>query len=143
MLTDPTVVSPGQQVSWFTTLCRSSSSERLVAKLETEEKIGLVRLDQIDNNNHSVCVGLDIHMDYRGQGYARKIYDEVFKETFLFMDMHRVWLLVASYNTRAYSLYQKLGFIEEGRHREALFKKGQRHDYIQMGILKDECYKDL
>lgn len=137
MLTDPTVVSPEQQVAWFAKLQSSSKSRRLVATLNGNP-VGVVRLDDIDLHNHSVCVGLDIEKSYRGQGLAKPIYRELFQYLFQDLTMNRVWLLVAAYNKRAHRLYTELGFVEEGKFREALYKDNQYHDYILMSILRDE-----
>lgn len=137
MLTDPTEVTSDQQLKWFYNLQNSKTSIRIIAKLE-EVPIGIIRIDQIDWHNLSVCVGLDIHKDYRGKGYAKEIYRQIFNYTFDFMKMHRVWLLVADYNWRAIKLYTKLGFKKEGMQREALLKSGNYYDYMMMSIMENE-----
>jgi len=137
MLTDPTIVTPEQQQIWYRRICNSNSSKRLVVWISDEERIGLVRVDNMDTHNHSVCVGLDIHKDYRGKGYAKVIYKKIL-EFYFMIHMNRVWLMVASYNERAISLYKSLGFKQEGVQREALYKNDKYHDYIIMSILKDE-----
>ena len=137
MLTDPHVVTREEQLSWYRRLRRSRSSQRLIAFVNNQ-KVGVVRVDQIDSYNKSVCVGLDIHKDHRGKGYAKLIYRAVFKEYFDTHKFNRVWLYVASYNTVARRLYKALGFLEENVQREALYKDGVYHDYIGMSILKGD-----
>lgn len=39
---------------------------------------------------------------------------------------------------KAISLYRKIGFKHEGVSRESLYRNGQWHDIIHMGILQDE-----
>jgi RimJ/RimL family protein N-acetyltransferase len=137
MLTDTNFVNEYQQAAWFENLCLSSKSKRLVIELN-KEKIGLIRLDEIDHINKSICVGLDIVRDYRGKGYGKNAFllllDYVFNE----LNMNRAWLLVAEFNERAYNLYKKIGFVEEGRQRERLYRFGKYYDYIMMSILKKE-----
>lgn len=136
MLTDPTVVSPEQQLAWFDKMKSSKSSQRLIVYLDSAP-IGIVRIDQIDYANRSVCVGLDIHKDFRGKGYAKLIYSRILTEWFSDRKFHRVWLMVAAYNNRARNLYKSLGFLEENVQREALLKDGKFHDYYGMSILED------
>lgn len=135
-LTDPTIVTPEQQQKWFEKLTQNKTAERWIIENEYKEKVGLIRLDNIDVNNRSICVGMDIEKTFRGQRLAKPIYEQLI--SLLFTEYHRIWLLVAEYNKRAYHIYQSLGFKEEGKHREALFKNGQYYDYILMGLLKEE-----
>jgi RimJ/RimL family protein N-acetyltransferase len=137
MLTDPHIVTKQEQEKWFQNLKTSKTSKRIIAFYQ-DKPIGLIRLDQIDYHNKSICIGLDIHQDYRGKGFAKKIYQYIFDEWFINAEFNRIWLLVASYNTIAYGLYKKLGFKEEGIQREALYKNSKFHDYIMMSILKKE-----
>ncbi len=134
MLTDPHQVSVEEQFVWFVKLQGSKKSQRLVAFLDNVP-IGVVRLDQIDYYNKSVCVGLDIHKDYRGKGYSKPIYEEVFKKWFGEEKFHRMWLLVISYNTVAKNLYKSLGFVKEGTQTEAIYRDGQYWDYDMMYML--------
>lgn len=140
MLTDPTIVGKDQQIIWFDKLQRSNTSKRVVA-FDGEEPVGLVRIDSIDYDNSSVCIGLDICKKFRGKGYAKKVYKEVLKEWFEIQGMNRVWLMVASYNMVAKHLYTSLGFKKEGVQREALYKNNTFFDYEMMSILRSE-YND-
>lgn len=140
MLTDPRIVTPEQQEAWFAKLQASKSSVRQIAFID-DVPFSVIRLDQIDYDNKSVCVGLDIHKDFRGKKLAKPLYQEIFKEWFEDRGFHRVWLMVASYNTRAVNLYTSLGMTREGTQREALLKEGVYHDYHIMSILEQEYVK--
>jgi len=141
MLTDPREVSKEQQKSWFEGLQKSKSSERWVAE-HKGAPIGVIRIDHIDRNNNSVCIGLDIHKDFRGKGHAKPVYSMIFRHWFDKEKMNRLWLLVAKYNEVALNLYKKLGFKEEGVQRQGLFRDGKYHDYVMMSLLKKE-YDEL
>ncbi|MEM7440919.1 MAG: GNAT family protein [Pseudomonadota bacterium] len=54
------------------------------------------------------------------------------------LGLHRIELRVIDYNTRAQACYAKLGFVEEGRARQAALVDGQRHDDVIMGLLAPE-----
>jgi RimJ/RimL family protein N-acetyltransferase len=57
---------------------------------------------------------------------------------FLELNLHRVSLRVFSLNEKAIHIYHKLGFVEEGVMRQSLYRNGQWHDIILMGLLKEE-----
>ena len=139
MLTDPHEVSRKEQFAWFRKLEQTKTSERLVAEWKgTVIRIGLVRVDNIDRYNRSLCLGLDICKEFRGKGFAKEIYKALFSKYFADEDINRIWLLVAEYNKRARHIYKSLGFKTEGVEREALFKNSKFYDYIMMSILKKE-----
>ncbi len=47
-------------------------------------------------------------------------------------------LEVYDFNDRGIACYIKVGFIEEGRRRNAAFINGGYYDVIMMGLLKEE-----
>ncbi len=54
---------------------------------------------------------------------------------------HRLWLDVIDDNVRAQHVYRKLGFVEEGRLRSAVKRRGEWRDLIIFGLLKEEFEK--
>jgi RimJ/RimL family protein N-acetyltransferase len=140
MLTDTSFVNEKQQQKWFEKISLDNSSRRLIIEFNNE-RIGIARLDDIDYINNSICVGLDIHKKFRGKGHGFKSFKVLLKYCFDELNMNRVWLLVADFNTKAFNLYKKLGFKEEGRQRERLYRNGKYNDYIMMSIIHSEYNK--
>jgi RimJ/RimL family protein N-acetyltransferase len=60
------------------------------------------------------------------------------EHAFVRLGLHRVGLSVFAFNERAIRAYRKVGFREEGRLREAIWRDGRYWDELQMGILADE-----
>lgn len=54
------------------------------------------------------------------------------------LNLKRVYLKVFESNERAIHLYRKLGFVQEGRFRQAHFSQGRYWDTFQFGMLKSE-----
>ena len=54
------------------------------------------------------------------------------------LNLHRIWLQVYANNQRAIRTYEKVGFVHEGRKREAEIKQGQYVDLLLMSILNHE-----
>ena len=71
-------------------------------------EIGYVRLSNLGTEN--VQVGMDIHVDFRNQGYGALAYYYLFIEL-LDRGHKKCSLRVLKGNDRAIYLYQKLGFI--------------------------------
>ena len=75
-----------------------------------------------------------------GQGYGtmatKMIVDFGFRE----MGLNRIGLSVWAYNERALRTFNRAGFREEGRERQAGFHDGKFHDRIIMGLLSSEYF---
>ena len=132
------------QKDWLLSVLKSTTDKFMVFELlenSVYKSIGMIRLSAIDFVQRSVCVGGDLLKEYSGRGYGKFLYDIIFKLCFDTWQMHRLWLLVLETNHRAIKLYQKAGFVHEGRQRKAIYKNGQYIDYLMMSILEEEYYK--
>ncbi|GKV56404.1 acetyltransferase [Sporosarcina sp. NCCP-2222] len=106
------------------------------------QAIGITSLIHIDMKNRNAECIIDIgEKDFHGKGYGREALTLLLDYAFREINLHRVALRVFSFNERAISLYEKIGFQHEGASREALFRNGQWHDVICMGILQSEYMK--
>jgi RimJ/RimL family protein N-acetyltransferase len=100
--------------------------------------IGMVELD-VDWSNQAAWLGIGIgDADYRGKGYGTEAMRLALNYAFYELNLYRVSLSVFSYNPRAIHVYEKVGFKHEGRLRSAMFRDGQRHDILLMGVLRTE-----
>ncbi|PPQ89473.1 hypothetical protein CVT25_011999 [Psilocybe cyanescens] len=76
--------------------------------------------------------------EFWNRGYGQHITRFMVDHAFVHMNMHRISLDVWEGNDRAAAVYKKIGFIEEGRQRKAVWINGGWKDNILMGILVDE-----
>lgn len=123
---------------WKTSSIDKSKSYFVLCSFADETRIGFVRMDEIDHFNKSIRIGGDIHPDFRKEGWGTRMYHLLLNYCFNQLAMNRVWLLVLDSNDVAIGLYNKMGFKEEGRQRQAIFRDGKYHDYIMMSILAAE-----
>ena len=141
-------VTPQQQAEWFCSLQDDKTRAYYTAfmnvidpdfPIATEgDFLGVIRTDEIDRQNRSIRVGLDIDPGKRGQGWATKLYCALLKWLFDFKGYHRVHLAVLDSNVVGLKLYLNSGFREEGRQRQAIWRDGAWRDYVLMSILEDE-----
>ena len=108
-----------------------------------ENLIGNCGIHAIDWKNRVGEVGITIgEKDYQGKGYGTEAMDVLLDYAFKSVNLNRLQLRVYKFNSRAISSYNKIGFIEEGRMRKAIFINGEYHDIIFMSILQEEWLKE-
>lgn len=113
-----------------------------VIKGESAVPVGTVGLHGINNKDHNTTFGIAIgDKDYWNKGYgteaARLLIDYGFEQ----LNLHRIHSFALSFNERSIRMHKRVGFTEEGRQREAMFKNGEYCDYVIFGMLRDE-WKD-
>lgn len=57
---------------------------------------------------------------------------------FFELNLERIWLRVFDHNARALRLYEKLGFVVEGRLRRHDWVGGEQRDTVILGLLREE-----
>lgn len=90
-----------------------------------------------------INLSADLHImigkeECRGKGIGTFAVTSMINHAFLHLNLRRIQLEVLEYNSIAMSLYKKVGFVEEGRRRKAVYKDGKYVDMVVMGLLRDE-----
>ncbi|NYI07466.1 GNAT family N-acetyltransferase [Allostreptomyces psammosilenae] len=101
--------------------------------------IGLVSLH--DAEPEKGIAELDIYLgekDYWGRGYATDAMRTICRYGFEDMRLHKVTLTVVTENHAARRVYEKVGFVEEGRLRQVFRRDGRWYDMYTMGLLAHE-----
>lgn len=97
---------------------------------------GLFDLDKIHKTGEfGIFIG---NRNYWDKGYGSEAIRLLLDYGFNLLNLHNISLSVYSFNHRAISCYQKLGFKIIGNRREALEIAGQKYDEIYMDILASE-----
>lgn len=108
------------------------------------EIIGYMGLREVPYmvQHQAATLGITIAQQYQGKGYGGEAVNWLVDWAFLHGNLHRVHIAAYSFNERAIALYQKLGFITEGRERERIILCRKRYDLINMSLLVHE-WEDL
>lgn len=88
--------------------------------------------------NRCAMLGLSLAEGFRGKGYGGEAINWALDWAFQHAGLHRVSICAFSYNVNALKLYRKLGFVDEGREREAVYHQRSWHDLVILGMLEDE-----
>ncbi len=101
--------------------------------------IGDVNLFQIETRSRNALMGLSIwRREDWSKGYGTDAMRAMLRWAFQHLNLHRIELSVDVNNRRAIHVYEKLGFVCEGRRREQHYDGGRYHDELIMGILDHE-----
>ena len=76
--------------------------------------------------------------EFRGRGYAGEAYRLVIEYAFDRLNMRRLHAGARVDNVASIVVLKKLGFVEEGRRREAFYRNEQAYDVIELGLLRRE-----
>ncbi len=105
----------------------------------SDRLIGTCALSGLDPDNGSALFHITIgEKDCWGKGYGSEATRLMLGHAFETLGLHRIGLSVFAFNERAIRAYRKIGFVVEGRAREAIWREGRWWDEIMMGMLDRE-----
>ncbi len=110
-----------------------------IIEAKTDKLIGSCSIDGINNISRTATLGIFIG-DYvaRNKGYGTEVIKLLLDFGFNYLNLHSIQLHVMAFNKIAIRCYEKCGFKEVGRRREAYYLNGKYYDIITMDILKKE-----
>ena len=129
-----------QETAWYD---RAATGEErysfTIYDRKTWRPIGNCGLFDVDLRHRRAQVGIMIgESGMRGRGCGTEAMRLLLDFAFTALGLHSVMLSVYAYNPAAYRSYQKAGFREIGRRREARWYNGRFWDEIFMDILAAE-----
>jgi RimJ/RimL family protein N-acetyltransferase len=128
----------GQVEDWLARESAFDRPEALIAESLAGDPIGLV-VARVDRSEaRSVELSLLVHADHWGQRFGIDMMQTILEACFGGWGVHRIGVRVEEGNERALALYRRLGFVEEGRLRQAAFRDGRHMDVLLFGQLAAE-----
>jgi RimJ/RimL family protein N-acetyltransferase len=135
-------VTEKMEEGWYDRILGDQGGKRASFSIEDLSDgvlVGFAHLSDIDWPCRSAQFGIvigDVMRQDRGIGMdATKLTIVYGFET---LNLDRIELRVIDGNARARHIYEKMGFVEEGRLRRAAFAEGAPADVIVMGLLREE-----
>ena len=113
--------------------------------IETEDTlIGVMVLRNEENlPSRSATFGIIIgDRAYQDRGYGTEASTLLLDYAFAVLGYHKINLDLFEYNARAQAMYEKLGFVVEGRRRENHWTRGRFWDDILMGVTAEEWWTE-
>jgi RimJ/RimL family protein N-acetyltransferase len=135
-------MSIAQEERWFEGMLERQGKDAwsfLICRLGDDAPIGTIGLFDIDQTNGSAGLGISLGAPTdTGQGLGTDALEAMLDFGFGQLRLERLWLHVYDFNERAIRSYEKAGFREEGRLREAVWRDGRWWDEVQMGVIERE-----
>lgn len=100
--------------------------------------ISLTGSEAMQVHHRNTMIGVNVASPYQGQGYGSEAILWVLEWAFRHANMHRVEIAAFAWNEGACKLYERLGFVHEGRKRENAWYDGKYRDSVEMGMLEHE-----
>ena len=136
---DPIRPEPPAKFSSFGDAQDENSYYFHLKTLSDDVLVGFVVLFNFKWGNQSAEMAIGIgDPSYRGKGYGQDALKLILNYGFNELNLHRISLTVMDYNTPAIKAYERVGFVLEGTHRQAVQRQGKRYDLLLYGILRDE-----
>ena len=133
-------LSKQDQENWYHSYKNTSDTIRYTIETEEDGAVGMIGLKEIDWKNGSAS-GLGMRIakkDIRTKGLATDAWMTLLKYAFEELRLNRINGSALSYNKASLRVCEKVGFKVEGVQRQAIYKNGEFHDLILLGVLKED-----
>jgi RimJ/RimL family protein N-acetyltransferase len=120
-----------------------TTDRTLLLVIETEGTlIGTMQLKNTENlPSRSATFGIMIgDPAFLDRGYGTEASTLLLDYAFAVLGYHKINLDLFEYNARALAMYEKLGFVLEGRRRENHWSRGRFWDEVHMGVTAEEWW---
>ncbi len=136
-------LSLNDEENWYENMMKRPTDEHpMVIEIQQADEwlpIGNCGFVNIDWRSRSGEVGIFIgEKRLWNQGYGTDAMRLLLQHGFHTLNLNRIGLDVYDTNLRAVRSYEKAGFVQEGRKRQAIFKDGKYIDILQMSVLREE-----
>lgn len=139
-------MSLAHEEKWFEEMLKRTPDEQPMAIEAAQDKnwsmVGNCGFFNIERINRSSEIGIVIAKPYWEKGYGTKAMKLILEHGFNTLNLNRISLGVYSSNPRAKHVYEKVGFVEEGRLRQAHYHNGDYVDEYIMSVLREEWNSD-
>ena len=137
---NPSSPAPLTRAAYDARLAESAGSEsgaRFVIDVDGRA-VGGVSLFGSDELAHHAEVGIGLLPEARGRGIGTAAIAQIVEFAFVRCNLRRLHLEAIESNVGAIRVYEKAGFVVEGRQREHAWVRGRYEDIVRMGLLRSE-----
>jgi len=124
-------------IKWFEKN-RTNNQRSDVCFVENEEIVAFGGLTSIDNTLKKAELYIFVNPDSHKSGIGTQATKLLCQYGFKELCLHKIYLLTNENNLAAIKVYQKCGFVLEGRHRDEYLAEERYLDRLYFGLLKTE-----
>lgn len=111
---------------------------RLVIADADDQVIGDITTHDCDPRVGTFSYGISIVATHRGKGYATEALALLLRYMFRERRYQKATVSIYAFNTASIALHERLGFSREGQLRRMTFSRGEYHDQLIYGLLREE-----
>jgi RimJ/RimL family protein N-acetyltransferase len=129
------------QEKWFDSISTTQSTFRWLVEDLDGVALGIVGLWDVDWRNGTAMSAIKLGggANIRGRGFGTDAIRATMEFAFQDAGLNRLYASILSTNVPSLTVYKdKLGWVEEGRQRQHVWRAGQLVDVVQVGILRSE-----
>lgn len=125
---------------WRQRLANSSPNRHALAACVNDRVVGNLglMLEASPRRRHVAGIGMGVHDDFAGRGIGQALMDAALDLADNWLGLSRVELTVFTDNDRAIRLYERCGFVTEGRYRRFAMRHGVLVDALAMARLRPD-----
>lgn len=135
----PSSPAPMTRAAFDARVARSAEDSGVRFVIEAEgQPVGGVSLFGFDELARYAEVGIELVPEARGRGIGTAAIAQIVEFAFVRRNLRRLHLEAIASNVGAIRVYEKAGFVVEGRQREHAWVRGAYEDIVRMGLLRSE-----
>lgn len=123
--------------SWYSRAILNTKRVDL-AFIEDDKVVAMTGLTDINTVDSIAEFYIMVEPNCQSKGYGKQTTIFTINYAFLNFNLRKIYLYTNSFNERANNLYEKLGFVLEGKLRNHKFKNGEYIDRCIYGLLKED-----
>lgn len=116
----------------------NDKTEFIIYNAQNHSPIGFTLILNINTPHKNILIKRLVITE-KNKGHGRQTLELLKKWAFKEMNAHRLWLEVKDFNLKAKHLYESVGFVEEGKMREAVKEEdGSYSSLFILSVLENE-----
>jgi UDP-4-amino-4,6-dideoxy-N-acetyl-beta-L-altrosamine N-acetyltransferase len=133
-----TPVTFAEEEKWFRDYERRTDEQIFAIEVDGRH-LGNLGLHKIDRTHRKADIGIVIgEPEYWSKGIGTEAMRVALRYGFDALGLNKISLDVLEYNARAIRMYERVGFQQEGVHREDMYKDGRFVNVVRMSLLARE-----
>ena len=133
------LLTEADQERWWQRITAAGRTDFMFGVHAGAQLIGCVGLCHWSPRDRTAEVSFYIgHAGARRQGHAERALRLLHAYGFDELGLTRIWAEAYEFNVPGIRLLRKLGYVDEGRQRQHVFRQGRQWDSVMLGLLREE-----
>ena len=142
-MSHPFPITDMLEKEWYENIIKSKNDKSVyfaVAKKDAN-LIGFITLNKISYIHRNCYLGVIIGENKeQGKGFGREAVELIIHYAFQTLNLNKITVEIVSNNKNSLSMFDRLGFIEEGRLKQQYYTGGKYFDIILLSVFRNLKY---